>query len=268
MNYKYAILIYIFSSILYTQEHIPFDVSKQFAVPIENNQLLWNDDKSFNKLLIDRSSRNFKNKFTNLDFEELPEDSSYVKSKFIYEFGDYGFDKLSIGLKKHSKDEEFQFKGSKKSFFGQYSEFANAENPPLSLFYKFDYSKNFDNNQLYSSIGYFREESQFIFNLPIDIDPSINSEFSDFVSLTIGNSFIKNNYHVDVRLNHLSKYESTQIFQYSLNNRYDLERNKISAHIHNGNFLSLKIALDNNHYENERLNTGFSRNTIIIYQCK
>ena len=115
MNYKYAILIYIFLSILYTQENIPFDVSKQFAVPIENNQLLWNDDKSFNKLLIDRSSRNFKNKFTNLDFEELPEDSSYVKSKFIYEFGDYGFDKLSIGLKKHSKDEEFQFEGSKKS---------------------------------------------------------------------------------------------------------------------------------------------------------
>ena len=71
MNYKYVILIYIFSSILYTQENIPFDVSKQFAVPIENNQLLWNDDKSFNKLLIDRSSRNFKNKFTNLDFEEL-----------------------------------------------------------------------------------------------------------------------------------------------------------------------------------------------------
>ena len=52
MNYKYVILIYIFSSILYTQENIPFDVSKQFAVPIENNQLLWNDDKSFNKLLI------------------------------------------------------------------------------------------------------------------------------------------------------------------------------------------------------------------------
>ena len=73
MNYKYAILIYIFSSILYTQENIPFDVSKQFAVPIENNQLLWNDDKSFNKLLIDRSSRNFKNKFTNLDFQELLE---------------------------------------------------------------------------------------------------------------------------------------------------------------------------------------------------
>ena len=63
MNYKYAILIYIFLSILYTQENIPFDVSKQFAVPIENNLLLWNNDKSFNKLLIDRSSRNFKNKF-------------------------------------------------------------------------------------------------------------------------------------------------------------------------------------------------------------
>ena len=262
MNCKYALLICLFSSSLYPQEDIPFDVSKQFAVQIDNNQLLWNSDKSFKKLLIDSSSKNFKNKFSNLTFEELPEDSSYVKSKFIYEFGDYGFDKLSIGLKKHSKDEEFQFEGSKKSFFGQYSEFANAENPPLSLFYKFDYSKNFENNKLYSSIGYFREQSQFIFNLPIDIDSSINSEFSDFVSLTVGNSFIKNNYHVDLRLNHLSKYESTQIAQYLLNNRYDLERNKISAHIHKGNFLSLKIALDNKHYENERLNTGFSHNAL------
>ena len=92
---------------------------------------------NFEKLLIDRSSKNFRNKFTNLTFEELPEDSSYVKSKFIYEFGDYGFDKLSIGLKKNSKDEIFQFKGQKKSFFGQYSEFADSEKPPLSLFYKF-----------------------------------------------------------------------------------------------------------------------------------
>ena len=264
MSYKNFLSIYFLSSILTSQEEIPFDVSKHFSVVLDNNQLIWNSDQSFEKLLIDRSSKNFRNKFINLTFEELPEDSSYVKSKFIYEFGDYGFDKLSIGLKKNSNNEIFQFKGQKKSFFGQYSEFADSEKPPLSLFYKFSYSRNFKNNKMYSTLGYFREESGFYFNLPSDIDSSSNSEFSDFISLTIGNSFIKRDYHFDIRLNHLSKYESSQISQYSLNNKYDLDRNRISTHIHNGNFLSLKIALDNKHYKNERLNTGFSRNSFII----
>ena len=190
MSCKNFLSIYFLSSILLSQEEIPFDVSKHFAVILDNNQLIWNSDQSFEKLLIDRSSKNFRNKFTNLTFEELPEDSSYVKSKFIYEFGDYGFDKLSIGLKKNSKDEIFQFKGQKKSFFGQYSEFADSEKPPLSLFYKFNYSRNFKNNKMYSTLGYFREESGFYFNLPSDIDSSSNSEFSDFISLTIGNSFV------------------------------------------------------------------------------
>ena len=172
MSCKNFLSIYFLSSILLSQEEIPFDVSKHFAVILDNNQLIWNSDQSFEKLLIDRSSKNFRNKFTNLTFEELPEDSSYVKSKFIYEFGDYGFDKLSIGLKKNSKDEIFQFKGQKKSFFGQYSEFADSEKPPLSLFYKFNYSRNFKNNKMYSTLGYFREESGFYFNLPSDIDSS------------------------------------------------------------------------------------------------
>ena len=264
MNYKNFLFIYFLSSILISQEEIPFDVSKHFSVVLDNNQLIWNADQSFEKLLIDRSSKNFRNKFTNLTFEELPEDSSYVKSKFIYEFGDYGFDKLSIGLKKNSDKEIFQFKGQKKSFFGQYSEFADSEKPPLSLFYKFNYSRNFKNNKIYSSIGYFREETGFSFNLPSNIDSSLNNEFSDFITLTIGNSFLKRDYHFDIRLNHLSKYESIQILQYSLNNKYDLDRNRISTHIHNGNFLSLKIALDNKHYKNERLNTGFTRNSFLI----
>ena len=139
MNHKKIYVLFSFlASIVFTQESIPFDISKQFAVPLENNQLIWNSDISFNNLLIDRSTRNFKTKFEKLNFEVLPKDSSYVKSKFIYEFGDYGYDKLSVGLKKHSPNETFQFSGSKKSYFGQYSEFSNAENPPLSLFYKFD----------------------------------------------------------------------------------------------------------------------------------
>ena len=161
MNYKKIYVSFsLLASIVFSQESIPFEISRQFAIPLENNQLIWNSDMTFNNLLIDKSSRNFKNKFEKLSFEVLPEDSSYVKSKFVYEFGDYGYDKLRIGLKKNSPNETFQFIGSKKSYFGQYSEFSNADNPPLSLFYKFDYSKKFEKNKLYSSVGYFREESQ------------------------------------------------------------------------------------------------------------
>ena len=97
MNHKKIyVSLSLLASIVFAQESIPFEISKQFAVPLENNQLIWNSDISFNNLLIDKSSRNFKNKFEKLSFEALPEDSSYVKSKFIYEFGDYGYDKLSV----------------------------------------------------------------------------------------------------------------------------------------------------------------------------
>ena len=64
MNHKKIyVSLYFLASIVFTQENIPFDISKQFAVPLENNQLIWNSDISLNNLLIDRSTRNFKNKF-------------------------------------------------------------------------------------------------------------------------------------------------------------------------------------------------------------
>ena len=70
MNHKkiYVSLSFL-ASIVFTQESIAFDISKQFAVPLENNQLIWNSDISFNNLLIDRSTRNFKTKFEKLNFE-------------------------------------------------------------------------------------------------------------------------------------------------------------------------------------------------------
>ena len=264
MNHKKICVLFSFlASIVFAQESIPFDISKQFAVPLENNQLIWNSDISFNNLLIDRSTRNFKTKFERWNFEELPKDSSYVKSKFIYEFGDYGYDKLSVGLKKHSPNETFQFSGSKKSYFGQYSEFSNAENPPLSLFYQFDYSKKFDKSKLYSSVGYFREESQFNFN-STEFDSSLNSEFSDFLSLTIGNKFIKNDYNFDLQLNHVSKFESLLLNEYAINNKYDLERNRLKAFIQKNNFLALNVILNNSYYFDEKSSNGFSLNALSI----
>ena len=58
MSYKNFLSIYFLSSILTSQEEIPFDVSKHFSVVLDNNQLIWNSDQSFEKLLIDRSSKN------------------------------------------------------------------------------------------------------------------------------------------------------------------------------------------------------------------
>jgi hypothetical protein len=266
MNFKSKILVIIFllnPSI--GQEIISFDVSNQFAVSLNNNQLIWNTDQSFEKLLIDRSSKNFRNKFKNLTFEDIPNDSTYVKSKFIYEFGDYGFDNLSIGLKKHSKENNFKFVGMKKSFFGQYSEFANSEKPPLSLFYKFDYSKKFKKSKIYTSAGYFRENSDFIFNPSLDNNYSVlNNEFSDFVSLTLGNSFNKNDFNFDLRLNHLSRYESLFINEYDINSKYDLDRNRFIAEIHKNNFLSLNIILNNSFYSNEKYFDRFALNSLTI----
>ena len=266
MNFKYKLFFLICSlSISIAQEDIPFDVSNQFAVPLSNNQLVWNTDLSFKKLLIDRSSKNFRQKFTNLTFEELSYDSTYVKSKFIYEFGDYGFDKLSVGLKKHSKDNNFEFIGMKKSFFGQYSEFADSETPPLSLFYKLDYSKSFERNKIYSSLGYFRENSNFLFDSSLDSNFAVpNNEFSDFISLTIGNSFSKNDFNFDLQLNHISKYESSVINEYNINSKYDLDRNRFVAKIHKDNFLFLNIILNNSFYNDKKSFKRFALNSLAI----
>ena len=57
MNHKKIYVLFSFlTSIVFTQESIPFDISKQFAVPLENNQLIWNSDISVNNLLIDIST--------------------------------------------------------------------------------------------------------------------------------------------------------------------------------------------------------------------
>lgn len=266
MNFKSKLLFLICSlSVSNGQEVIPFDISSQFAVPISNNQLIWNTDRSFKKLLIDRSTKNFRQKFTNLTFEELPNDSTYVKSKFIYEFGDYGFDKLSVGLKKHSKNNNFEFTGMKKSFFGQYSEFANSETPPLSLFYQFNYSKSFERSKIYSSLGYFRENSNFLFDSSLDSNYSEPSnEFSDFISLTLGNNFSKNNFNFDLQLNHISKYKSSLINEYNINSKYDLDRNRFVAEIHKDNFLFLNIILNNSFYNDKKSFKRFALNSLTI----
>ena len=153
----------------------------------------------------------------------------------------------------------------KKSFFGQYSEFANSETPPLSLFYKLGYSKSFERSKIYSSVGYFRENSNFLFDSSLDSNYfGTSNEFSDFISLTLGNSFSKNNFNFDLQLNHISKYESSVINEYNINSKYDLDRNRFVAKIHKDNFLFLNIILNNSFYNDKKSFKRFALNSLAI----
>ena len=254
----------VFLSFSLAQESISYDISNQFGYQIKNNLIQWNNDQEFENILVDRSSKNFTNKFHSFNFNEFPADSIYTKSKFIYEFGDYGFDALNIGLKKNNEMNSFQFFAGKKSFFGNYSEFSDEDGSPLSLFYKFDFSVKVKNHSVYTSAGYFREKSNFRFNNPFGLDSSNNKEFSDFISLKVGDAFKINDNHYNIELNHISKFDSINIAEYNLNNRNDLKRNLLNMEVHNGRWLHLKAVIDNNYYMNEISSKGFSTNLISL----
>ena len=83
---RILISFFLLNTIAFSQEDVSFDISKQFAVPTDNNQLIWNDDSYFDILLIDRSSKNFKNKFPDLKFDEIVKDTSYVKVNSFMNF--------------------------------------------------------------------------------------------------------------------------------------------------------------------------------------
>ena len=258
-------VIYIFTiSLLFTQESISYDISNQFGVELSNNQILWDKDQRFDNLLIDRSSNYFTNKFSSFDFKDMPSDSLYVKSKFRYEFGDYGFDRLNIGLKKHSEYSDLQFLAMKKSFFGNYSEFANADSSPLSLFYKIDYKTIISQHNLYFSTGYFREDTAFIFDNQSGLDTSTNKEFSDFLSLTIGDIFIKDKWHYKFEVNHISRFDEKEIIEYPISYAFDLERNRLNLNASNNEYVSIEAFLDNSYYKDKISSKTFTRNTLHL----
>ena len=242
MTNKFILVYLLTISILFGQSHISYDLSNQFGVVLDNNQIIWDNDERFDDLLIDRSSTYFNNKFSSFDFNNMPSDSSYVKSKFQYEFGDYGFDKLNIGLKKHSEKNDFQFIAMKKSFFGTYSEFANKDSSPLSLFYKVDYVTSLSNGSLYFSAGYFREDSKFLFDTSSDLtlDNSANEEFSDFLSSTVGSIINRDDWEYNFELNHINKYTDRVITEYSISHEIDIERNRFNFNANNGKYISFE----------------------------
>ena len=86
---RILISFFLITSIAFSQEDIPFDISKQFAVPTDNNQLIWNNDSYFDILLIDRSSKkslkikkkiisHLKIKIPTYKFNQLPNDLKFI----------------------------------------------------------------------------------------------------------------------------------------------------------------------------------------------
>ena len=95
---KNRLLIIFFFQNIFAQHDISYDLSDQFGINLSNNQIIWNTDQKFDNLLIDSSSKYFEQKFSSFDFNDIKIDSTYTKSKFSYEFGDYGLDVLNVGL--------------------------------------------------------------------------------------------------------------------------------------------------------------------------
>ena len=264
MKNKLITLFVLNTSLIFGQSYINYDLSNQFGFVLDNNQIIWDNNKKFDDLLIDRSTTYFDYKFSSFDFDSIPSDSLYVKSKFQYEFGDYGFDKLNIGLKKQSEDSSFEFIAMKKSFFGTYSEFANEDTSPLSLFYKIDYNTIFSKHNFYLSTGYFREEASFIFNNQLDLDTSNNKEFSDFLSITVGDIFIKNDWKYNFEINHVGNFSERKIVEYPINHEIDIERNRFNIYANNSKNFSIEAFLDNVFYKDRIHSKTYSRTTFYL----
>ena len=248
---KNKVILLFFTEILLCQ-NISYDLSNQFGVELDNNKIIWNSDQQFDQLLIDSSSKYFKQRFNSFDFDDIKIDSTYTKSKFSYEFGDYGLDILNIGLKKYSQDSNFQFLGLKKSFFGNYSEFADADSSPLSLLYKIDYSKRFKKHSMTFSLGYFKTSSDFLFD-SIE-DNANNKEFSDFISLTLVDKFQKGIWNYGFEFNHITKHDKLFLLEEFLDSDIDINRNILRINANNDKNVSLELYLDNKFYFDSRSN--------------
>ena len=56
---KNKLLIIFFFQNIFAQHDIPYDLSNQFGINLNNNQIVWNIDQKFDNLLIDSSSKYF-----------------------------------------------------------------------------------------------------------------------------------------------------------------------------------------------------------------
>ena len=55
---KHKVIILFFIDVIFSQ-NISYDLSNQFGIELENNEIIWNSDQNFDQLLIDSSSKYF-----------------------------------------------------------------------------------------------------------------------------------------------------------------------------------------------------------------
>ena len=154
---KRAILCAIFFSNIFSQDQIviPFDWSGQNGILIHDGVLFSNQLWSSGILTFDGTYSAFPLKYGGHTakkvqlseigilplFSSLP-DSNSTKSFFDYYRGDYGLDKLDIGVEYQSKNQIIKISGFKRSSFGNFAQYVHpvSNQGPLHHSYRIDYS--------------------------------------------------------------------------------------------------------------------------------
>lgn len=134
---------------------IPFDWSGQNGVYIKQGHLFTNQSWYSGILSFDGTYTSYPNRYGGHslevsineigalpEFRELP-DSSSVISFFDYYRGDYGLDKLDLGVKYFSKNQLLNVSGFKRSSLGNYGHYIHPtrSNGPIHQSYRIDYAK-------------------------------------------------------------------------------------------------------------------------------
>ena len=144
------------AGIIFSQNttRIPFDWSGQNGVYIEKGYLFTNQSWYSGVLSFDGTYTSFPDRYgghsSDIEINEIGQlpkfrslpDSSSVKSFFDYYRGDYGLDKLDLGVRYHSKNQLINVSGFKRSSLGNYGHYIHPTKSggPIHQSYRIDYS--------------------------------------------------------------------------------------------------------------------------------
>ena len=144
------------AGIIFSQNttRIPFDWSGQNGVYIEKGYLFTNQSWYSGVLSFDGTYTSFPDRYgghsSDIEINEIGQlpkfrslpDSSSVKSFFDYYRGDYGLDKLDLGVRYHSKNQLINISGFKRSSLGNYGHYIHPTKSggPIHQSYRIDYS--------------------------------------------------------------------------------------------------------------------------------
>ncbi len=164
------------------------------------------------------------------DFRPLP-DSSLVNSFFDYYRGDYGLDKLNIGVKYHSKNQLLNVSGFKRSSQGNYGHYIHPTNNagPIHQSYRIDYSKKSSSDQIEVSAARFITSSGI---------PDITNNGFDNDNIISSGIKYERNFETWRMQSYLSQFAQTRTLSHSLYDNFSscfINRNQLDLQIGNSN---------------------------------